>query len=56
MPSIPNPTPRRTTLLKIALAAAGVVFFMLALTLPAPWAYAPGALLLAASALAGHRR
>ncbi|KJS63838.1 hypothetical protein [Streptomyces rubellomurinus] len=48
--------PTRTALLKAALAALGAVFFLLAITLPAPWAYAVGALLLAASVLPGRRR
>ncbi|MFH8692492.1 hypothetical protein ACH4EC_37220 [Streptomyces anulatus] len=45
----------RKALLKAALAALGVVFFVLALALPARWAYAPAAILLAASVLVGRR-
>ncbi|MEU6964278.1 hypothetical protein [Streptomyces chrestomyceticus] len=48
-------TTTRTALVKVALTAAGVVFFALALALPARWAYAPAAVLLAASVLT-HRR
>jgi hypothetical protein len=47
--------PARTSLLKAALAATGAVFFIIAITLPAPWAYAVGALLLAASAILYRR-
>ncbi|MEU0634169.1 hypothetical protein [Streptomyces sp. NPDC005989] len=45
----------RTALIKASLAAAGVAFFVLALALLARWAYAPGAVLLVASVLAGRR-
>ncbi|WP_406513473.1 hypothetical protein OG851_36295 [Streptomyces sp. NBC_00161] len=46
----------RTARVKGGLAAAGIVFFVLALALPARWAYAPGAILLAASVLVGRGR
>ncbi|MCD9193445.1 hypothetical protein [Streptomyces albireticuli] len=47
--------PTRTTLLKVAVAALGTVFFLIALTLPAPWAYAVGTALLAVSVALDHR-
>ncbi|MFJ9079401.1 hypothetical protein ACIRO3_29785 [Streptomyces sp. NPDC102278] len=50
-----RPTATRTALVKAGLAAAGVAFFVLALALPARWAYAPAAILLAASVLVGRR-
>ncbi|MFB6991310.1 hypothetical protein ACFC0C_26520 [Streptomyces sp. NPDC056178] len=50
-----HPPPARIAGLKAALAAVGVVFFVLAVTLPARWAYAVGALLLLASVVAGRK-
>ncbi|MFC7843707.1 hypothetical protein ACFY3O_11285 [Streptomyces sp. NPDC001046] len=47
--------PARTSLLKAALAATGAVFFVIAIALPAPWAYAVGALLLAACVIPYRR-
>ncbi|MFJ8165533.1 hypothetical protein ACIRBY_32100 [Streptomyces sp. NPDC096136] len=44
----------RTALVKAGLAAAGAAFFVIALSWPAPWAYAVGAVLLAGSVLAGR--
>lgn len=46
----------RIALLKAALAALGAAFFIMAILLPAAWAYAIGALLLAASVIVGRRR
>lgn len=45
----------RIALLKAALAAAGLAFFITALTLNTRWPYIPGAALLLASVLIGRR-
>ncbi|MFB6878518.1 hypothetical protein [Streptomyces sp. NPDC056323] len=50
------PPPGRTALVKAALAAAGLAFFIAALALDTRWPYIPGAVLLAASVLIGHRK
>ncbi|MCX4546653.1 hypothetical protein [Streptomyces sp. NBC_01565] len=44
-----------TALVKAALAGAGVVFLVLALVLPARWAYIPAVVFLAASVVVGRR-
>ncbi|CAN3983281.1 hypothetical protein [Kitasatospora purpeofusca] len=49
-----NRRPARIALLKAVGAALGAALFLLAITLPAPWAYAAGALLVAASVVLGH--